>query len=166
MSMMPHTPPFPPPVTGAWPCRIYPGDLAHAARVRAEVRADLAALPGLGADLVDAVELCASEACANAVAHPRSGRGGGRVVRALPRPAPDRLRLAVVDDGAPDTAPRIPVERTAEEWAEAETGRGLLLISALAAAWGTRPVVAFPGCAHLGTVVWAEFGPVRTEAAR
>ncbi|MEY9212699.1 ATP-binding protein [Thermobifida halotolerans] len=166
MSIMPHTPLPATRTAGAWPCRIYPGDLAHASRVRAEVHADLACLPHLSADLVDAVELCASEAFANAVAHTRSGQAGGRVVRALTRPTPDRLRLAVVDDGTPDTAPRIPRDRTAAEWAEAETGRGLLLIAALAAAWGTRPVVAFPGCAHLGTVVWAEFALTPEETAR
>lgn len=132
MSMMPHHPPSAPSVKGVWPCRIYPGDLSHTSRVRAKIRADLAALPHLPAGLVDAVELCASEAFANAVEHTRSGQEGGRVVRSLTRPAHNRLRLAVVDDGTTDTTPRIPCERTAAEWVEAETGRGLLLIAALA----------------------------------
>ncbi len=112
--------------------RAFREGLSHTSRVRAEIRADLAALPHLPAGLVDAVELCASEAFANAVEHTRSGQEGGRVVRSLTRPAHNRLRLAVVDDGTTDTTPRIPCERTAAEWVEAETGRGLLLIAALA----------------------------------
>ena len=106
--MMPHHPPSAPSVKGVWPCRIYPGDLSHTSRVRAEIRADLAALPHLPAGLVDAVELCASEAFANAVEHTRSGQEGGRVVRSLTRPAHNRLRLAVVDDGTTDTTPASP----------------------------------------------------------
>ncbi|WP_046472008.1 ATP-binding protein [Allosalinactinospora lopnorensis] len=137
-----------------WTPRIYPGQLAQTSRLRADLRADLA---GFGADLVEAAVLCASEAFANAVEHTRSGGPGGRVVRALHVPAPGRVRLVIVDDGATATAPRVPRQRTAREWETAEHGRGLLLIDNLASAWGGYPVVPFPFCADLGTAVWAEF---------
>ena len=68
------------------------------------------------------------------------------------------LRLVVVDDGAQETSPTIPRQRTEEEWACAERGRGLLMVDASASTWGTYPVVPFPFCAELGTAVWAEFG--------
>ncbi|GAA3494869.1 SpoIIE family protein phosphatase [Streptomyces prasinosporus] len=56
----------------------------------------------------------------------------------------DRLRLAVAD-----ASPRTPVKPTSISW-EATGGRGILLVEALAAAWGTLPVSG-------GKQVWAEF---------
>ncbi|GAA3746602.1 ATP-binding protein [Salinactinospora qingdaonensis] len=160
--------------------RVYPGDLAQTSRVRAELRSDLARLRstqddpiGLPDDLVDTVVLCASEAFANAVEHTRSGEPGGEVLRVLSAPTPQRLRLVIVDDGAAEPYPDSPGESTAEHTAAqdegdyAERGRGLLLIDTLAAAWGSHPLVAFPFCAGLGTVVWAEFAlPTPQEATR
>ncbi|PSK88046.1 anti-sigma regulatory factor (Ser/Thr protein kinase) [Murinocardiopsis flavida] len=157
MAIMPHTTPASYALPGIrWAPRLYPGEAAEAARVRSELRTDLARLPGLPAELVDAMALCASEAFANATAHTRSGEQGGRVVRALSFRGPGRLRFTLIDDGAA-TAPRVPHQRTDEEWDGAEDGRGLLLIDSLAAAWGTFAVVPFPFCAGLGTAVWAEF---------
>lgn len=150
MSILPQTPP----AELRWKARIYPGTLSQMSTVRADVRADLA---GFDDDLVETVTLCASEAAANAVEHTRSGDPGGRVLRSLFLPRPGVLRLVLVDDGARETAPRVPDQRTEAEWMTAERGRGLLLIENLAQSWGTYPVVPFPFCADLGTAVWAEF---------
>ncbi len=113
--------------------------------------------------------LCASELFANAVDHSRSGEPEGHVIRTLTMPAEDRLRVGVIDDGyrsngpTPPSLPQIPADRSRREWAEAERGRGLLLIDVLAAAWGSRAVVGFPFCEGLGTFLWAEF--TLTQAA-
>ncbi|MFD3686420.1 ATP-binding protein [Nocardiopsis sp. NPDC058631] len=122
--------------------------------VRADLRSDLARF---GEDLVENVTLCASEIVANAVEHTRSADLGGQVVRALFLTAPGVLRLVVVDDGARESSPQIPAQRTEAEWTSAERGRGLLMVDALARAWGTYPLVPFLFCADLGTAVWAEF---------
>ena len=142
-----------------WKPRIYSGTPTAVSRVRTDLRRDLARLPGLPEDLADSVVLCASEAFANACDHSRSGEEGGRVVRTLTVPRERTLRLSVIDDGHRDTGgrPRIPRQRTEQEWEEAERGRGLLLISHLADCWGTRRVVDFPFCEGLGTVLWADF---------
>ncbi|MEU0236081.1 ATP-binding protein [Nocardiopsis sp. NPDC006198] len=144
-----------------WEPRLYPGTLATTSRVRSDLRTDLARLAGIGPDLVETVVLCASEMFANAVEHSRSGEDDGRVIRTLSVPAASlagtALRLSIIDDGARVSRPRIPRQRTREEWQEAERGRGLLLVDHLATAWGTRAVVDFPFCEGLGTVIWAEF---------
>lgn len=105
--------------------------------------------------------LCVSEMFANSVDHSLSGQDpDGRVIRTLHMPTATTIQVAIVDDGwrtdAVSTGPEIP-EHTLEEWAEAERGRGLLLISHLADRWGTRSVLDFPFCEGLGTVTWAEF---------
>ncbi|WP_150244224.1 ATP-binding protein [Nocardiopsis quinghaiensis] len=103
-----------------WEPRLYPETLATTSRVRSDLRTDLARLTGLGDDLVETVVLCASEMFANAVEHSRSGEADGRVIRTLAvHTAPDAgavLRLSVIDDGAKDTSPLVPRQRTAEEW--------------------------------------------------
>lgn len=160
MLILPPEPgPVPPIVHSLWNPRVHPGTPATAASVRADLRRDLARLPGLGSDLTESIVLCVSEMFANAYDHSRSGEEGGRVVRTLTLPREHTLRLSVVDDGHRDTGtrPRIPHQRTVEEWQEAERGRGLLIISHLAARWGSRRVVDFPFCAGLGTVLWADF---------
>ncbi|WP_040698607.1 ATP-binding protein [Nocardiopsis kunsanensis] len=162
-----HTPT--PPFAGRrWPSRVYSGELAQAAGVREDLRADLFRLEGLCPDLADTVVLCASEMFANACDHSLSGQSGGRVVRTLSMPAAWTLCLSVVDDGAraeAPTCPQIPHQRTVTEWAESERGRGLLLIDHLATSWGSRAVVDFPFCAGLGTVVWAEFAFTATAVS-
>ncbi|GAA1101246.1 ATP-binding protein [Nocardiopsis exhalans] len=148
MSIVPHLSP------ARWRARIYPGQLPRMSTVRADLRADLA---GFGEDLVETLTLCASELVANAIEHTLSGDSGGRVLRALFESEPGVLRLVVVDDGARESAPQIPTDRTEQEWLSAERGRGLLMVEMLAVRWGAYPVVPFPFCADLGTAVWAEF---------
>ncbi|MFW6642098.1 ATP-binding protein [Nocardiopsis algeriensis] len=165
MTIVPRPPvPFHTPTPGfagrRWPCRVYPGDPAQAVWVRKDLRADLYRLEGLGPDLAETVVLCASEMFANACAHSRSGEPGGRAVRTLSMPTAHTLHLSVIDNGAQATAPsrpQIPHRRTVKEWEEAERGRGLLIIDALATSWGTRAVVDFPLCQGLGRAVWADF---------
>lgn len=160
----PHPDPEATAVANRWEPRLYPGTLATTARVRADLRRDLSRLPGLEPDLAESIVLCASEMFANACDHSRSGEEDGRVVRTLAIPDERTVRLSVIDDGYrdtdtrdPGTRPSIPYQRTAQEWQEAERGRGLLLIHHLAARWGIRQVVDFPFCAGLGTVIWADF---------
>lgn len=137
-----------------WQARIYAGELSRMSTVRADLRTDLA---GFGEDLEEAAVLCGSEIVANAIEHSRSGDSGGRVLRALFESEPGVLRLVVVDDGARESAPEIPIQGTEQEWLTAERGRGLLMVEALAVRWGAYPVVPFPFCSDLGTAVWAEF---------
>ncbi|QUX29444.1 ATP-binding protein [Nocardiopsis akebiae] len=154
-----------PVIHSLWKPRLYPGTLDTTARVRADLRHDLAntptllGLPVLDPDLVDSIVLCASEMFANSCEHTRSGEQDGRVIRTLTLPEQRTLRLSVIDDGYrdTDTRPRIPRQRTERDWHEAERGRGLLLIHHLAACWGTRQVIGFPFCEGLGTVLWADF---------
>lgn len=143
-----------------WPSRVYPGDLSQTAWMRQDLRADLYRLEDLCPDLAETVTLCASEMFANSADHSRSGQPGGRVIRTLAMPTTRTLHLSIIDDGTRDdtpTHPHIPHQRTTTEWEEAERGRGLLIVHALAARWGSRAVVDFPFCAGLGTAVWAEF---------
>lgn len=100
-------------------------------------------LAGFPAELVDDVQLCASELFANAVNHTVSGAPGGQVVRSLSLPAADRLRLEVTDSGLTPHRPRIP-DLSGTARFTAEHHRGLLLVSALALDWGYRPAVAHP----------------------
>ncbi|XKK36890.1 ATP-binding protein [Nocardiopsis sp. ARC36] len=159
-------PPRPTPDTPAgdalehrWEPRLYPGTPATTARVRAELRLDLSRLPDLDPDQTDSIVLCASEMFANACDHSRSGEEDGRVIRTLTWPDDHTVRLSVIDDGYRDTGtrPRIPRQRTAQEWRDSERGRGLLIVHHLATRWGTCRVVDFPFCEGLGTVLWADF---------
>ncbi|WP_435108773.1 ATP-binding protein [Nocardiopsis synnemataformans] len=154
-------------VHSLWKPCLYPGTLATTARVRADLRRDLSRLPGLEEELAESIVLCASEMFANSCDHSRSGEQDGRVIRTLTLPERHTLRLSVIDDGYrdTDTRPRIPHQRTEQEWHEAERGRGLLLIHHLSARWGTRRVVDFPFCEGLGTVLWADFDLPATPAA-
>ncbi|MFL1429310.1 MULTISPECIES: ATP-binding protein [unclassified Nocardiopsis] len=134
----------------AWAPRRYAGEVSELARMRRDLAADL---DGYNADTVDSVLLCGSELFTNAVRYTASGRGG-EVIRTL-WAIGDRVCVGFTDDG--DTGgrvPEIPRARTAEEWAFAEGGRGLLLIEATAAVWGHRPVCE---CCDLGRHTWAAF---------
>ncbi|MFF4831440.1 ATP-binding protein [Streptomyces sp. NPDC001315] len=93
----------------------------------------------------ESVALVVAELAANAVAH---GRVRGRGFRlTLTVEASDTLRIEVADS----RGDRLPLgRRTASP--TAETGRGLLLVDALAARWGSDP---WPPS---GKVVWAEIG--------
>ncbi|MER6748544.1 SpoIIE family protein phosphatase [Streptomyces fungicidicus] len=92
---------------------------------------------GVTAD-VDAALLVVSELVTNALVHTE---GQVRLDITLVN---DRLRLAVAD-----ASPRTPAKPTSIGW-EATGGRGILLVEAVSAAWGTLPVSG-------GKQVWAEF---------
>jgi anti-sigma regulatory factor (Ser/Thr protein kinase) len=97
----------------------------------------LEAAQQLGCSDLDGVQLAVSELIANAVEH-----GRGPVTIRASRDG-DRLRIAVHDCG--------PGEPTVEEHSMlAERGRGMLIVSSLAASWG------FDVGAQ-GKTVWAEF---------
>ncbi|MGW0080181.1 SpoIIE family protein phosphatase [Streptomyces sp. NPDC003393] len=85
----------------------------------------------------DTVLLVVSELVTNALVHTD---GQVRLDLALVN---DRLRIAVAD-----TSPRTPVKPTRIGW-EATGGRGILLVEAVSAAWGTLPVSG-------GKQVWCE----------
>ena len=145
-----------------WQARHYPGTRSTCTRFRSELRSDLAALTGVPRSLCEDIELCGSEAFANAATHSRSQHPGGTVVRLLSTPTvmgrETTLRLSVIDDGPLDVRPMCPPARhSIEEWEEAESGRGLLLIHQLASEWGTQRWADPALPAMLGTVLWAEF---------
>ncbi|MGW2485963.1 SpoIIE family protein phosphatase [Streptomyces sp. NPDC001606] len=91
-------------------------------------------------DTMDAALLIVSELVTNALVHTD---GPVRLDLSLVN---HRLRLAVAD-----TSPRSPVKPTDIGW-EATGGRGILLVEAVSAAWGTVPVSG-------GKQVWAELTP-------
>ncbi|QVJ00768.1 ATP-binding protein [Nocardiopsis eucommiae] len=146
-----------------WQSRVYPGQLSEARQVRTDLHTDLATLLTLPVEARESMVLCVSEMFANACDHSRSGQDPeGRVVRTLDTPRPRTVRISVIDDGtrtdaSSDSSPKVPRRRTRKEWDQAERGRGLLLLGHLATRWGFRPVLDFPFCAGLGTVIWAEF---------
>ncbi|QVQ50172.1 ATP-binding protein [Spiractinospora alimapuensis] len=158
MAMQPNSSTAPPGETGnRWRVRVYPGNLSETASVRAHLRSDLASYDS---DLVEKVAMCASEAFANAVEHSRSGEAGGGVLRAMYRTTEGRVRVVIMDDGTNDAAG--PSPRSPDPWDFAESGRGLMLIDALADAWGTYvvgPTVSPSSPSVLGNATWAEFTP-------
>jgi DNA-binding NarL/FixJ family response regulator len=85
---------------------------------------------------LDVIELLVSELVTNAVVHARSD------VEVSVAVAPDRIRVGVFDSSR-----QLPVRR--EPGPEATSGRGLVMLDALAAAWGTEFA---PG----GKSVWFE----------
>jgi len=88
-------------------------------------------------------ELLTCECVSNAIRFTRSGTAGGRVaVRVLGMD--DVLRVEVLDQGGATT---VPAPRGAPDSADAENGRGLHLIEALAREWGTMPY-------GPGTITW------------
>ncbi|MGQ4419019.1 ATP-binding protein, partial [Streptomyces sp. SAS_269] len=95
---------------------------------------------GVSPDLLDAALLVVSELVTNALVHT------GGPVRLDLSLLNHRLRLAVAD-----TSPRSPVQPTSIGW-EATGGRGILLVAAVSAAWGTVPVSG-------GKQVWADLVP-------
>ncbi len=102
-------------------------DLAAVAEARALLRERLAAW-GVAA-VLDSAELLLSEIVTNALVHTA---GGALLTATLTAGEPPRLRVEVRD-----TAPRRPwVPRPAPD--DASGGRGLLIVRALADAWGVR----------------------------
>lgn len=147
------------PVT-VWEPRTYPGDLAQGRRVRHDLTRDLAGFDG---DLVDLVHLCAGELFANAAKYTDSRLAEGEVLRFLSRPDPCTLRLGFTDAGGSGAVPRIPRERSEQEWGWAEGQRGLVIIDQLARAWGHHRAAPW---ADLGTYVWVDLSLAEGQAPR
>ncbi|WP_078901701.1 SpoIIE family protein phosphatase [Actinacidiphila yeochonensis] len=99
-------------------------------------------------EFADDVELAAGELLVNVLLHTE----GGAVLTLEVLPEPERrVRLSVQDRSSVWPRRRSPGEA-------ATSGRGLLMIDALAAAWGVEP-------RGDGKAVWCEFGPARAGAA-
>lgn len=77
------------------------------------------------------VALIADELAGNAIKHTASGAPGGEFVLRLSRYG-NRCRVRVDDQGSPTT----PTLRAADD--DAEAGRGLTIVSMLAARWGVE----------------------------
>ena len=85
--------------------------------------------------VAEAAVLCVSELAANAIAYTRSGLPGGTFavsVQAVPGGVVIRVR-----DGGARTLPVL-----SDQGPGAEHGRGLLIVAAVAAQWGTEPTAA------------------------
>lgn len=95
-----------------------------------------------GSDLSDTAALIVGELAANAVLH---GRVPGRDIALRLTYGPDTIRIEIADARG-ERLPRL----TASPARDAETGRGLLLVDALACRWG---VDTEPGP---GKTAWAE----------
>lgn len=107
-----------------------PADLTSARQARAAIRQALAAwgMDHLSSD----AELLGSELVANAAEH----GGGNPIGLALRRHAEPDGRPGITCEVS-DSAPHIPQQRT--DGPDAERGRGLAIVSALAASSGVRP---------------------------
>jgi len=123
---------------------VVPHAATSASLVRHQLIAELVARQAPGG-LVDDAAVVVSELVGNAVRHGRALPGGGLIARW--HVATDGLRVEVVDGGPGPGAIRT------KAGADAEGGRGLELVEALATRWGSTP-------ARPGTVVWAELPAV------
>lgn len=130
-----------------WWARDFPGGTDQPGHARHWI-ADL--LPEC--DPLDDLLLLASELCANAVIHTRSGAPGGRFSVAVEW-TPEAARVVIGDQGSPEST-AIRAKAGGTDWTK-ESGRGLWLVDELADDWGTasRPA---------GRVVWAD---VRWQAS-
>ncbi|WP_160573647.1 ATP-binding protein [Actinomadura physcomitrii] len=120
---------------------VFPGDVAEVPDARHHVRRLLAR--NGNPDSADDAELLTCECVSNAIRFTRSGANGGRIAVKL-MGLDDALRVEVLDQGG---SASVPVPRAAADSADAENGRGLYLINALAREWGTLPY-------GLGTLTW------------
>lgn len=114
--------------------RVFPGEAGQVGAARRFLAGLLHGCPAAG----DAA-VCVSELATNAVLHSRSGRPGGRfsVCVAL---QPGSVRVAVADEGGPWRP---------ERNGDGQSGRGLLIVRALASRWGREENEA-------GRTVWFE----------
>ncbi|MFJ3987675.1 ATP-binding protein [Streptomyces sp. NPDC090032] len=113
---------------------------AHAARHLAE--RELAAWEGVPEEIAESAVLVVAELAANAALHGRVSGRGARPTLAL---ATDGVLRVEVTDARGERAPAPPPVQGGE------SGRGLLLVAALADRWGWTP---YPPS---GKSVWAEF---------
>ncbi|MFF8387238.1 SpoIIE family protein phosphatase [Streptomyces kanasensis] len=134
------------PIRAGWTVWRLPDAVMHARRFTART------LRGWGvAEEADAALLVVSELVTNALIHTQ---GPVRLDLTL---AGDRMRIAVTD-----ASPRAPAKPVVADW-ESTGGRGLLLVEAMSATWGSVPVSG-------GKQVWSEFvvdpapGPVGAGA--
>jgi anti-sigma regulatory factor (Ser/Thr protein kinase) len=88
-----------------------------------------------GGPAADAAAVCVSELVTNALAYSRSGGPGG-MVRVTARTGWHQVRICVRDQGSRSGVPALASSR-----AGAEHGYGLRIVAALAAEWGTAPVL-------------------------
>ncbi|MCZ3389432.1 MAG: ATP-binding protein [Actinomycetia bacterium] len=101
-----------------------PADPASVTLARHATRRHLTAVGVKNPDLIDTAELLVSELTSNVVKH----TGGRPTLRVVQRG--DLIRIEVSDDRPSE----IPVEQDMD--IDAESGRGLLLVSSLATSWG------------------------------
>ncbi|MEV3932476.1 MULTISPECIES: ATP-binding protein [unclassified Streptomyces] len=128
-------------------CFALPAHPESVAGARRLTRARLADW-GVAGDAHESAVLIVSELVTNAVVHTASTR----VVSELACDG-GRLRISVQDQGHQPGGPRLSHD------AQGEHGRGLLLVDAMSAAWGSHDAGN-----HSGRIVWAElpYGPERT----
>lgn len=130
------------PIRARWAVWRLPDAVMHARRFTARTLRDWSV-----AEESDVVLLVVSELVTNAVAHTT-----GEVRLGLTLTG-DRLRIAVND-----ASPRTPVKAESVDWEETG-GRGLLLVAAMSAAWGSVPLSG-------GKQVWCDIAlPPRDEPA-
>ncbi|WP_246111962.1 SpoIIE family protein phosphatase [Streptomyces hawaiiensis] len=127
------------PVRAGWVVWRLPDAVMHARRFSARTLRSW----GLSAE-ADTVLLVVSELVTNALVHTQ---GAVRVELTL---AADRLRVSVSD-----SSPRAPAKPVVVDW-ESTGGRGLFLVEAVSAAWGSVPVGG-------GKQVWSEIVVTRPE---
>ncbi len=120
---------------------------ASAALVRHRMSAELGDL--VTVDVLDAAVLVVSELVGNAVRHGQALPGGGLL--ASWELVDGDLRVQVVDGGPGPEVRAAGGPRPLLAPLEAETGRGLELVEALALRWGSLPWHPGPG-----TAVWAD----------
>ncbi|MFF3499980.1 ATP-binding protein [Streptomyces sp. NPDC003247] len=122
---------------------------ARLARRLAAVRLDAWGIP-YGTEPHDAIVLIVAELTANAVSH---GHVPGRDFRLRLHATPDGRTVRVeVTDTRTERPPRRPAAPEGADDGTEETGRGLLLVSQLAARWDWHPCPDGPG-----KTVWAEY---------
>jgi serine/threonine-protein kinase RsbW len=112
-----------------WWSRVFPGEPPLVGQARSWIAELLPACSPL-----DDLLLLASELASNAVAHTRSGQPGGQFTVEVTW-SPQSARVVVGDQGS-DEVP-VAVASPGEQGEYLESGRGLLLVDALSAAWGT-----------------------------
>jgi serine/threonine-protein kinase RsbW len=129
--------------------RSFPGRPEQVAEARRFVLAVLAGRPE-----ADAAALVASELCTNAIAHGASGGPDGLFAVTVRRGA-DRATVTVQDMGSAGE----PEIAAPDGGGSEESGRGLLLVAAVAKDWGR--------CRNrLGWQVWAELASVDGDAGQ
>lgn len=112
---------------------VFPGAVEEVPDARHYVRSLLAR--NGNPSIADDAELLTCECVSNAIRFTRSGAGGGRVAVKL-LGLDDALRAEILDQGG---SASVPAPRGRPDSPDAESGRGLHLISALAQEWGTMP---------------------------